>query len=231
VKLITANRNYSSWSLRPWLLMKMLDISFEDEFVSFAKPDNHDDFRKFSPNGKVPLLIDGERRVWDSFAIGLYLADRFDGVLPTDPDARVWVQCVSAEMHSGFSALRNDCTMNVGTRVRRGPNSAALARGIARISEIFEEGLTRFGGPFLAGRAFSLADAFFAPVVFRIRTFGIAVGPLGTAWVDRTLALEPMLEWEQQALAEPWREESHEAELAVAGSIIADYRQSQGATP
>jgi glutathione S-transferase len=225
VKLITANRNYSSWSLRPWLLMKMLDISFEDAFVSFAKPDNHDDFRGFSPTGKVPLLIDGERHVWDSLAIALYLADRFDGVLPTDPDARAWVQCVSAEMHSGFGALRGDCTMNVGTRVRRGADSPALARDIARIADIFEEGLERFGGPFLAGRTFTLADAFFAPVVFRIRTFGIEVGPLGTAWVGHMLGLEPMLEWEAAALAEPWREDSHEQELRAAGSMIADYRQ------
>lgn len=225
MRLITANRNYSSWSLRPWLLMKMLDIPFEDEVVSFAKPDNHDNFRRFSPTGKVPLLVDGERHLWDSLAIALYLADRFDGVLPTDPDARAWVQCVSAEMHSGFSALRNDCTMNVGTRVRRGPDSPALARDIARISEIFEEGLTRFGGPFLAGPAFTLADAFFAPVVFRIRTFGIDVGSVGTAWVEHMLALRPMLDWEEQALAEPWREESHEAELLAAGSITADYRK------
>ena len=229
MKLITANRNYSSWSLRPWVLMKMLDIPFDDEVVSFAKPDNHEDFRQFSPTGKVPLLVDGERRVWDSLAIGLYLADRFDGVLPTDPDARAWVQCVSAEMHSGFSVLRGDCPMNVGTRVRRGPDSPALARDIARLAELFEEGLTRFGGPFLGGRAFTLADAFFAPVVFRLRTFGIAVGPHGTKWVERMLALEPMVEWDAAALAEPWREASHEAELATAGSIIADYRHPQGA--
>jgi len=224
VRLVTANRNYSSWSLRPWLLMKVLDIAFEDAFVSFARPDNHDDFRAFSPNGKVPLLIDGERRMWDSLAIAYYLADRHDGVLPTDPDARAWVQCVSAEMHSGFGALRGDCTMNVGTRVRRGPDSPALARDVARLSEILEEGLSRFGGPFLAGRDFTLADAFFAPVVFRIRTYDIEVGPLGSAWVEMMLALPAMLEWERLALAEPWREDSHEAELAAAGSLIADYR-------
>ena len=231
MKLITANRNYSSWSLRPWLLMKILDLAFEDERIEFSKPDNHDDFRAFSPTGKVPLLVDGERRIWDSLAISLYLADRHDGVLPTDADARAWVQCVSAEMHSGFTALRNDCTMNVGTRVRRGPDSPALARDIARIAEIFEEGLSRFGGPYLAGKSFTLADAFFAPVVFRIRTFGITVGPLGTAWVERMLALPPMLEWEEQALAETWREASHEAELTAAGSIIADYRTQGAVTP
>jgi len=223
-RLITGNRNYSSWSLRPWVLMKALDIPFEDAFVSFAKPDNHDDFRAFSPTGKVPLLVDSARHVWDSLAIALYLADRHDGVLPTDPDARAWAQCVSAEMHSGFTALRNECTMNVGTRVRRGPDSPALARDIARIAEIFEDGLSRFGGPFLAGRAFTVADAFFAPVVYRIRTYAIAVGPLGTAWVERMLALPAMREWEELALAEPWREAVHEAELAAAGTITADYR-------
>ena len=228
MRLSTANRNYSSWSLRPWLLMKALNIPFEDSFIGFAKSDNYHDFRSFSPNGKVPLLIDGARRVWDSLAIALYLADRHDNVLPTDLDARAWVQCVSAEMHAGFSALRNDCTMNVGTRIKRGLDSPALARDIARIAELFEEGLTRFGGPFLAGRAFTLADAFYSPVVFRIRTFGIEIGPLGQAWVAHMLALPAMREWEEQALAEPWREESHEAELLAAGTLITDYRQLGG---
>ncbi|MDP9085314.1 MAG: glutathione S-transferase family protein [Pseudomonadota bacterium] len=192
-RLITGNRNYSSWSLRPWVLMKALDIPFEDQFVSFGKLDNHDDFRLFSPTGKVPLLIDDNRQVWDSLAIMLYLADRHEGVLPSDPDARAWVQAVSAEMHSGFAALRNDCTMNVGARVRRHSDSPALVRDIARIAEIFEEGLTRFGGPFLSGRGFTVADAFFAPVAYRIRTYAIEVGPLGTAWVERILAIPAML--------------------------------------
>ena len=108
MKLVTANRNYSSWSLRPWLLMKMLDLAFEDERIEFSKPDNHDDFRQFSPTGKVPLLVDGERRIWDSLAIALYLADRHDGILPTDADARAWVQsvpkCIRASRRSGATA-------------------------------------------------------------------------------------------------------------------------------
>ena len=115
--------------------------------------------------------------------------------------------------------------MNVGVRVAPKPKSPALERNIARLREIFEEGLTRFGGPWLAGSAFTAADAFYAPVAFRIRTYGLEVGD-GQAWVEQVLAHRAMLDWEAQALAESWREESHEAELAAAGTITADYRQT-----
>lgn len=222
--LITANRNYSSWSLRPWVLMKALGIAFEDRLEPFTKPDNYEDFREFSPTGQVPLLLDGERRVWDSLGITLYLADRHDGVWPEDTEARVFAQTVVAEMHGGFGALRNDCTMNVGVRVAPKPMSQALRRNVSRVREIFEHGLDRFGGPWLAGAAFTAADAFYAPVAFRIRTYGLDVGR-GAEWVERVIAHPAMQEWERQALAESWREESHEAELAAAGVITADYRQ------
>ena len=222
-QLITANRNYSSWSLRPWLLMTALDIAFEDRIEPFTKPQNYDAFRSFSPTGQVPVLIDGERVIWDSLGIALYLADRHDDVWPIDPAARAWAQSAACEMHSGFSALRNDCTMNVGVRVTPKPMSAALTANVARIGELFEQGLTRFGGPWLAGKDFGAVDAFFAPVAFRVRTYGLDVGA-GQAWVDAMLAYPAMLEWERQALAESWREESHEAELAAAGVITADYR-------
>ena len=223
--LITANRNYSSWSLRPWLLMKALGIVFEDRIEPFTKPDNYEDFRQFSPTGQVPLLLDGERRIWDSLGIALYLADRHPEIWPQDKDARAFAQAVVAEMHGGFGALRNDCTMNVGVRVALKPMSPALARNVARLREIFAEGLTRFGGPWLAGARFTAADAFYAPVAFRIRTYGLDVGA-GQAWVDHVLAHPAMRDWETQALAETWREESHEAELAAAGVITADYRKA-----
>lgn len=222
-QLITANRNYSSWSLRPWVLMKGLDIAFEDRIEPFTRPVNYEAFRSFSPTGQVPALLDGRRTIYDSLGIALYLADRHDGVWPTDPDARAWAQCAACEMHSGFSALRNDCTMNVGVRVQPKPMSDALRANVARVRELFEEGLGRFGGPWLAGDAFTAVDAFFAPVAFRIRTYGLDVGD-GRAWVDAMLAHPAMQEWERQALAESWREESHEAELAAAGVITADYR-------
>ena len=223
--LITANRNYSSWSLRPWLLMKALNIAFTDRIEPFTKPDNYEDFREFSPTGQVPLLIDGERKVWDSLGIALYLADRHEGIWPQDDAARAFAQCITAEMHGGFGALRNDCTMNVGVRVTPRPMSLPLQRNIARLKEMFEEGLGRFGGPWLAGAEFTAADAFYAPVAWRIRTYGLDVGR-GQAWVEHIIAHPAMQQWEVEALAEKWREASHEEELAAAGAITADYRRS-----
>ncbi|MBN8484691.1 MAG: glutathione S-transferase family protein [Sphingomonadales bacterium] len=222
--LITANRNYSSWSLRPWLLMKALGIPFAERFEPFTKPDNYEDFRRFSPTGQVPLLIDGSRKVPDSLGITLYLADRHPGIWPVDPEARIFAIGAVCEMHGGFGHLRNDCTMNVGVRVTPKPMSEGLKRNVERVREIFEEGLDRFGGPWLAGAEFGAVDAFYAPVAFRVRTYGLNVGK-GQAWVDHVLAHPAMLDWEAQALAEEWREEAHEAELAAAGVITADYRK------
>jgi len=223
--LITANRNYSSWSLRPWVLMKALGIAFADRLEPFTKPANWDEFRSFSPTGQVPVLLDGNRTVWDSLGIALYLADRHDGVWPGDEAAKGFAQCAAAEMHGGFSALRNDCTMNVGVRVAPNPMSPALQRDVARIRELFEQALARFGGPWLAGSAFTALDAFYAPVAFRIRTYGLDVGK-GQAWTEAMLAHPAMQQWEREALAETWREASHEQELAAAGRITADYRTS-----
>lgn len=222
-ELVTANRNYSSWSLRPWILLKALGIPFKDRIEPFAAT-NYAAFRSFSPTGLVPALIDGDRTIWDSLGITLYLADRFPGVWPTDEAARAWAQCAASEMHSGFATLRNDCTMNVGVRVEIALPSPALQKDVARLTELWSEGLDRFGGPFLAGPAFTAADAFYAPVAFRVRTYGLNVGPVAQAWVDHTLDLPAMREWEAAALAETWREETHEAEVGAAGRIIADYR-------
>jgi glutathione S-transferase len=222
--LIVANKLYSSWSLRPWLLMRQLAIPFEDEIRPFAEPVNYDAFRSFSPTGQVPVLVDGGTSVWDSLGITLYLADRHPGIWPGDEHARAWAASAVCEMHAGFSALRNDCTMNVGVRVTPKPMSAALSKDVARIRELWADGLARFGGPFLAGSSFTAADAFFAPVAFRVRTYGLDVGDAGRAWIDRMLALPAMRDWEEAALAETWREASHEAELAAAGTITADYR-------
>ena len=222
--LITANRNYSSWSLRPWLLMKALGISFEDRIEPFTKPANYEEFRAFSPTGQVPVLLDGDRIVHDSLGIALYLADRHDGVWPIDPAAKAWAQCAAAEMHGGFGALRNDCTMNVGVRVKPKPMSAALQRDVARIAELWTEGLTRFGGPYLAGDTLTVVDAFFAPVAFRVRTYGLNVGVAGQAWVDHIIAHPAMQAWEAEALVETWREVGHEEELLSCGAITADYR-------
>lgn len=220
--LITANRNYSSWSLRSWVLMTVLGISFVDRVEEFKETVNAD-FALFSPTAKVPVLIDGECTVHDSLAITMYLAERHDGVWPVDPDARAWAQCAVAEMHSGFGALRNDCTMNVGVRVQPKAMSGALRADVARIGVLFAEGLDRFGGPWLAGATFSAVDAFFAPVAYRVRTYGLDVGA-GQAWVDHVIAHPALQQWEAEALAETWREAAHEADLHACGDVIADYR-------
>lgn len=220
--LVTANRNYSSWSLRAWLLMKALDIPFVDRVEPFTA-DVNTQFSRFSPTAKVPVLNHEARRVHDSLAIALYLADRHEGVWPTEPDARAWAQSAVAEMHSGFAALRERCTMNVGVRVRPKPLSDALRADVARIAALFAEGLDRFGGPWLAGPRITVADAFYAPVAYRVRTYGLDVGA-GRAWVDHMLAHPAMQQWEREALAETWREAAHEAELAACGDVVIDYR-------
>lgn len=222
--LITANRNYSSWSLRPWVLMTTLGIAFEDRIAPFASMDNYDAFRTFSPTGQVPVLIDGARTVWDSLGIALYLGERHDGVWPTDADARAWAMCAATEMHGGFGALRNERTMTVGQRVTPHATSPRLARDVARLTELWEEGLSRFGGPFLAGDTFGAVDAFFAPVAYRVRTYGIDVGAAGAGWVARMLEQPAMRAWEDAALAETFREDAHEAEVAAVGEVVEDHR-------
>lgn len=222
--LVTANRNYSSWSLRPWLLLTTLGIPFEDRVEPFASMDNHAAFRAFSPTGQVPVLFDGERTVWDSLGIALYLGERHGGVWPTDPTARAWAMCAVTEMHGGFGALRNERTMTVGQRVTPHDTSPRLARDVARLTALWDEGLTRFGGPWLAGDAFGAVDAFFAPVAFRVRSYGIDVGEAGARWVAWLLDQPGMRAWEDAALAETFREASHEAEVAAVGTVIEDRR-------
>jgi glutathione S-transferase len=222
--LITANRNYSSWSLRPWVLLKVLGIAFEDRIEPFTESYNYGAFKAFSPTGQVPCLIDDGVTIWDSLGITLYLADRHNGVWPTDRAARAWAMCAVTEMHGGFGALRNDCSMNVGVRVRLNPMRPALVRDVGRLAELWTEGLIKFGGPFLAGPAFTAVDAFYAPVAYRARTYGLDVGAAGQAWVDMILALPAMQTWEAEALVESWREPEHEAEPGAHGQIIADYR-------
>lgn len=226
--LITANRNYSSWSLRPWVLMKSLDIPFVDEIVCFEE-ENYDRFRAFAPNGQVPCLKHDRGNgdivtVWDSLGIAEYLAERHTGCWPEDGEARTWARCAAAEMHGGFAPLRNICPMNVGVRATLHRIETPLRRNIDRIGELFAEGIERFGGPWLAGERFTIVDAFYAPVAYRVRSFGLDIGTAGQAWVERILAHPAMLEWERQALAEPYREVGHEAEMAEAATVTADYR-------
>jgi glutathione S-transferase len=223
-ELFIANKNYSSWSLRPWVLMKTLGIAFTEHLNPFGAGSNYSAFRKFSPTGRVPVLNDGDLHIWDSLAITEYLAERHEGVWPKDNAARAWARSAAAEMHSSFSALRNGCPMSVGIRVKLNPPNAALAADIARIGELWNEGLTRFGGPFLAGATFTAVDAFFAPVVFRAMSYGITFGGPADAYVQHILALPAMQEWYNAGLTEPFREPGHEEECRAAGTWTVDLR-------
>ncbi len=223
-RLFIGNRNYSSWSLRAWVLMRTLSIAFDEAMQVFGPGSNRDTFGAFAPNGTVPCLHDGTTVVWNSLAIVEYLAERHPGGWPTDAIARAWARSAAAEMHGGFSALRNQCSMNVGVRVRLHAISPALAQDIARIDEIWCGGLQRFGGPFLAGANFTGADAFFAPVAFRVHGYGLELSPPARDFAARLLALPAMLEWQTAALAEKWREPGHEAEMMAAGEVIEDLR-------
>lgn len=225
-ELVIANKNYSSWSLRPWILMKVLEIPFTERQIPFPTGASHSTYKPFSPSGRVPCLIDAGLPVWDSLAIVEYLAERHGGVWPADPVARAFSRCAAAEMHSGFNALRNMCGMNCGIRVELRERPPALQADILRIGEIWNEGLSRFGGPYLAGPAFTAVDAFFAPVAFRAQTYALDFGGGASSYVERILALPAMREWYEAALQEPWRESGHEDETRAFGTWTADLRKS-----
>ena len=197
------NKMYSSWSLRGWLVTKLSGAPFREAPVSLNHLDPDPSRRGFSPSGLVPCLVDGDVVVWDSLAIAEYLAERHPGMWPADPVARAFARSMSAEMHSGFGALRSEMTMCVRERVDVRPWSAALARNIARIETLWTEARMRFGrgGPYLLG-AFSIADCFYAPVAFRGRTY--VVQPSGAAGeVLAALLAHPFVrEWEAAALRE-----------------------------
>jgi len=218
------NKNYSSWSLRPWVLMNVLDIPFTEKLHVFG-PNFTGRTEGKSPSGKVPCLHHDGRVVWDSLAIAEYLADRHGGVWPTDAGARAWARSAAAEMHSGFAALRNACSMNCGIRVRLNEFPEALRADVERIGELWAEGLARFGGPFLAGASFGAVDAFFCPVAFRVQSYALEVPPAAAAYSERLLSLPAMRKWYAQALAEPYRDAPHEAEIAAAGTILKDLRE------
>ncbi len=222
--LYIANQNYSSWSLRPWALMRGLGIAFEERKLRFGDEPGWERYRRISPSGKVPCLIDGDRTVWDSLAIVEYVAERHGAVWPQDAGARAWARSAAAEMHSGFTELRNRCSMSCGIRARLKEFPPALEREIARIGTSWNDGLRRFGGPFLAGQAFTAVDAFYAPVAFRVQTYGLSLDSASAAYVERLLALPAMREWYAAGLAEPWRHAPHEEEIERMATITEDLR-------
>jgi glutathione S-transferase len=205
--LVIANKCYSSWSLRPWILLKQLGIGFDEILIPLGQPDTPARIREHSPAGRVPILKDGDLTIWDSLAITEYAAERWPEaqVWPRERNARALARSISAEMHSGFQALRNGCPMNLGKKFGPRDRGEAVGRDVARIDAIWEDARSRFGeaGPFLFG-AFSAADAMYAPVVTRFDTYSVEVSPVSRAYMDAVLALPAFQEWRGAALREPW---------------------------
>ena len=206
LKLVIGNKNYSSWSMRPWVAMKACGIAFEEIFIPlYTGPADKQRILDVSPAGKVPALIDGEVTVWDSLAIVEYLAERFPeaGLWPAARAARAHARSISAEMHSGFAALRNECGMNLHRAVMVIPLSEAARADIARVQQIWIDCRTRYGaqGPYLFG-AFSAADAMYAPVVHRFRTYAIDVPPVVRDYMAAMMAHPAFAEWTATGVAE-----------------------------
>ena len=206
LKLVIGNKNYSSWSMRPWLALRSNNIAFEEIFIPlYTNKADKDRLLSVSRSGKVPALIDGDVTVWDSLSIIEYVAERF-------PEARLWpenralrahARSISAEMHSGFLPLRNECGMNLHRPIRAVALSADARANVARIEQIWIECRERYGrlGPFLFGK-FGAADAMFAPVVHRFRTYAIEVAPQAQAYMDTMMAQPAFAEWTKAGLAE-----------------------------
>lgn len=225
-QLHIANKNYSSWSLRPWVLLREQGIDFNENMHIFTKGyGQNTDFKAFSPTALVPALQDGDVTIWESMAIVEYLYESHPSVWPRDKTARAFARSAAAEMHAGFSALRSNCSMNCGLRIKLSELTPAIKSDLARIDALWGEGLTRFGGPFLAGDSFTTIDAFFAPVVFRVQTYDLPLSVASSAYVSRILALNSMQQWYEEALLETTREDAHEAEARANGLIVADYRK------
>lgn len=205
--LYIGNKNYSSWSLRPWLAMRMADIPFREVIIPLDRPETADSIAKISPNGRVPCLHSPDGVISESLAILEYLAEILPsaGLWPGDRAARACARAVASEMHSGFTALRTECPMNLRRGGRTKSVSADAQNDIARIEALWQDCRTRFGpgGAFLFG-AFSNADAMFAPVVARIIGYGISVGSEAQAYCETIWHLPAMQEWRQAGIEEEW---------------------------
>jgi glutathione S-transferase len=212
LRIVVGNKKYSSWSLRGWLAVKLAGAPFEEVVVALDMPDTAQNIRKYSSSGRVPALIDGELTVWDSLAIGEYLHEKFPaaGLWPADPAQRARARAISAEMHSGFANLRNDCAMRIVEARPYKPLRPETQADVDRIVEIWEDCLRRSGGPFLFGARPCLADAFYAPVVSRFRTYSIPVSSAAQKYCDAVWAWPSVQEWVTAARAETLRAKFHE---------------------
>ena len=203
LKLVIGNKNYSSWSLRPWIAMRKMGLEFEEILIPLDEAGTAAAIARHSPAGRVPVLIDGEIHIWDSLAIVEYLAESHPELWPSDPALRALARSISAEMHSGFTALRDELPMNIRATGRRVDLSEAAKRDIARICELLKIELDRSGGPWLFGD-FSIADAMYAPVIWRFRTYDISVFEPIASYSQHLINDPAMQEWVRAAKAETW---------------------------
>jgi len=204
LKLIAGDKNYSSWSMRPWLLLTAAGIPFEEEIVLLGEPDTREKIARYSPSGTVPVLIDGGITVHDSLAICEYLAEKFPekNLWPADAASRARARSISAEMHSSFSNLRGKMPMNIRNRYPGKGMTTEAAADIARVSAIWSECLAKSGGPYLFGNSFGIADAMYGPVVFRFQTYGVQLEGGAALYQKHALAAPAMVKLAQLAAAE-----------------------------
>jgi glutathione S-transferase len=205
--LVIANKNYSSWSLRAWLMLKQAGVPFEEIVIPLRMPETRAAVMRYSPSGKAPCLIDGEVTVWESLAIGEYLAERFPAadLWPTDPRGRALARAIANEMHGGFIPLRRAMPMNIRTNMPGWGMGPGVQDDINRIEAIWRDTRSRFGagGDMLFGH-FTIADAMFAPVASRFHSYGVVLGGTASAYADALLAWPAMKEWFAAAQAESW---------------------------
>lgn len=220
MNLIIGNKNYSSWSLRPWIVMTAKDIAFEETLVQLRAVDTPARIRQFSPSSKVPCLVDGDVAVWESLSIMEYLAEKFPdkGIWPADAKARAHARSISSEMHAGFQPLRMACPMSITQRFAPKPLADDVKANVARIAEIWGEARGRHAdkaaGPFLYG-AFSAADGMYAPVVSRFHSYGIAPDETSTAYMDAVRAHPAYRAWLAAATEETWVIQQNEADTPI----------------
>ena len=202
-KLIIGNKNYSSWSLRAWLLLAKLGLDFEEERIALFSEGFKERILSYSPAGQVPIYIDGDVVVWDTLAIAEYLAEAYPQLWPRDAAQRAYARSVAAEMHSGFAALRNAMPMNCRATGRQVPLSEPLAADIQRVQSIWTDcrGQHTQGGPWLFGD-FTVADAMYAPVVFRFHTYGVNCDAMGSAYIQTVLGDSEVTRWAAAAASE-----------------------------
>jgi glutathione S-transferase len=205
--LIIGNKNYSSWSFRPWIAMKVAGIAFEEKVVPLHEPGSREQILQYSPAGKVPVLVDDDQRIWESLAILEYLAEKFprQKLWPDDLRARAHARIVATEMHAGFQPLRKSCPMNLWLPVKARPQSEEVMANVRRIEFLWADCRARFGqgGPFLFG-SFGAADAMYAPVVARLHSYGFTVGEGARNYMDAVMSLPAWAEWRAEALKEKW---------------------------